>query len=46
MNIEKIMARDLSEAWFLCLGKTLTEGYEYKIERGATPVNAGRSLIL
>ena len=35
MNIEKIMARDLSEAWFLCLGKTLTEGYEYKIERGS-----------
>ena len=35
MNIEKIMARDLSEAWFLCLGKILTEGYEYKIERGS-----------
>ena len=35
MNIEKIMARDLSEAWFLCLRKTLTEGYEYKIERGS-----------
>ncbi len=29
------MARDLSEAWFLCLRKTLTEGYEYKIERGS-----------
>ena len=35
MNIEKIIARDLSEAWFLCLRKTLTEGYEYKIERGS-----------
>ncbi len=35
MNIEKITARDLSEAWFLCLRKTLTEGYEYKIERGS-----------
>ncbi|MCK5433819.1 MAG: thymidylate synthase [Dehalococcoidales bacterium] len=35
MNIEKIMARDLSEAWFLCLRKALTEGYEYKIERGS-----------
>jgi len=35
VNIEKIMARDLSEAWFLCLRKTLTEGYEYKIERGS-----------
>ena len=35
MNIEKMMARDLSEAWFLCLRKTLTEGYDYKIERGS-----------
>ena len=35
MNIEKITARDLSEAWFLCLRRTLTEGYEYKIERGS-----------
>jgi len=35
VNIEKIMARDLSEAWFLCLRKTLTEGYEYRIERGS-----------
>ncbi len=35
MHIEKIVARDLSEAWFLCLRKTLTEGYEYKIERGS-----------
>jgi len=35
VNIEKIVARDLSEAWFLCLGKTLTEGYKYKIERGS-----------
>ncbi len=30
-----IEARDLSEAWFLCLGKTLTEGFEYRIERGS-----------
>ena len=35
MKIETIEARDLSEAWFLCLRKTLTEGYEYKIERGS-----------
>ena len=35
MNIEKVMARDLPEAWFLCLRKALTEGYEYKIERGS-----------
>ena len=30
-----IEARDLSEAWFLCLRKILAEGYEYKIERGS-----------
>lgn len=35
MEISIIEARDLSEAWFLCLRKTLTEGYEYKIERGS-----------
>jgi len=35
MNISKIEARDLSEAWFLCLRKTLAEGREYKIERGS-----------
>ena len=35
MHISVIEARDLSEAWFLCLRKTLTEGYEYEIERGS-----------
>ena len=35
MNISVIEARDLSEAWFLCLCKTLEEGYEYEIERGS-----------
>jgi thymidylate synthase len=35
MKISIIEARDLSEAWFLCLVKTLTEGYEYKVERGS-----------
>jgi len=35
MKISVIEARDLSEAWFLCLRKTLAEGYEYKIERGS-----------
>jgi thymidylate synthase len=35
MKISVIAARDLSEAWFLCLQKVLTEGYEYKIERGS-----------
>jgi len=35
VKISVIEARDLSEAWFLCLRKTLSEGYEYKIERGS-----------
>lgn len=35
MQITLIEARDLSEAWFLCLGKTLTEGHQYRIERGS-----------
>jgi thymidylate synthase len=35
VKISLIEARDLSEAWFLCLRKTLAEGYEYKIERGS-----------
>jgi len=35
MKISLIEARDLSEAWFLCLRQALTKGYEYKIERGS-----------
>ncbi|MFC1904001.1 thymidylate synthase [Chloroflexota bacterium] len=35
MKISVIEARDLSEAWFLCLRRILTEGREYKIERGS-----------
>ena len=35
MNISVIEARDLSEAWFLCLGKVLDDGHEYKIDRGS-----------
>ena len=35
MKIWLIEARDLAEAWFLCLRKTLTEGYQYKIDRGS-----------
>ncbi len=37
MKISLIEARDLSEAWFLCLRKTLNEGYDYKVERGSYP---------
>jgi thymidylate synthase len=35
VKIALIEARDLSEAWFLCLRKTLAEGRDYKIERGS-----------
>ncbi len=35
MKITEITARDLSEAWFLCLGKVLDDGCEYKIDRGS-----------
>jgi len=35
VEISLIDARDLSEAWFLCLGKVLTGGHDYKIERGS-----------
>jgi len=35
VEISVIKARDLSEAWFLCLRETLTGGYEYRIDRGS-----------
>ncbi|HEX79154.1 MAG TPA: thymidylate synthase [Dehalococcoidia bacterium] len=35
MEISLIEARDLSEAWFLCLRRTLADGYKYRIERGS-----------
>jgi len=35
VKISLIDARDLSEAWFLCLRQTLSEGTKYKIERGS-----------
>ena len=35
MNISEIEARDLSEAWFLCLLKAINEGREYRIDRGS-----------
>jgi len=35
LDISVIGARDLSEAWFLCLCKAMAEGYEYKIDRGS-----------
>ncbi|MFC2019579.1 thymidylate synthase [Chloroflexota bacterium] len=35
MKISVLEARDLSEAWFLCLGKTMSEGCDYRIDRGS-----------
>jgi thymidylate synthase len=35
MKISVIEARDLAEAWFVCLRQTLDEGHEYKIDRGS-----------
>ena len=35
MKITTVAARDLSEAWFLCLDRALAEGYEYTVERGS-----------
>lgn len=35
MQITTIEARDIPEAWFLCLRAVLAHGYEYKIDRGS-----------
>jgi thymidylate synthase len=35
VNVSLIDARDLSEAWFLCLGETLKRGHTYRIDRGS-----------
>jgi thymidylate synthase len=35
MRVSSISARDLSEAWFLCLREVLNYGYEYTIDRGS-----------
>ena len=35
MQITQIEARDLSEAWFLALRRVLSDGREYRIERGS-----------
>ena len=35
MKVQHIDARDLPEAWFLCLRSALMEGYEYVVERGS-----------
>jgi thymidylate synthase len=36
MKIMNVKARDLPEAWFLCLRRVLTEGYVYVIEKGSS----------
>ena len=35
MQVSVVDARDLPEAWFLCLRRVLTQGREYIIERGS-----------
>jgi len=35
MDIEVIEARDLPEAWFLCLERIVEVGYDYTIDRGS-----------
>ncbi|MCL2474899.1 MAG: thymidylate synthase [Chloroflexi bacterium] len=35
MKFSYVIARDLPEAWFLCLREVMQYGYEYKIERGS-----------
>jgi thymidylate synthase len=35
LKISSIEARDLPEAWFLCLRRVLSDGVEYKIDRGS-----------
>jgi thymidylate synthase len=35
LKISFIDSRDLSEAWFLCLRRVLSDGVEYKIDRGS-----------
>jgi len=46
MQVTAIEARDLSEAWFLCLRAALTEGYEYRIDRGSFEGQRRRELDL
>jgi len=35
MDVSVVEARDLPEAWFLCLRRTLAQGREYTIDRGS-----------
>jgi thymidylate synthase len=35
VKISSVEARDLSEAWFLCLKQVLADGHEYLIDRGS-----------
>ena len=46
MQITMVEARDLPEAWFLCLRKTLTQGREYTIDRGSNVSILINSLVL
>lgn len=46
MEISVLKARDLSEAWFVCLREVLTKGYEYRIQRGSYAGHTRKELDL
>ncbi len=46
MKITLMHARDLSEAWFLCLKNMMESGYDYKIDRGSYAGQRRRQLDL
>ena len=44
MQVSVVDARDLPEAWFLCLRRVLTQGREYIIERGSNVGNRRKEI--
>ncbi|MBE0481326.1 MAG: thymidylate synthase [Dehalococcoidia bacterium] len=46
MDISVVEARDLPEAWFLCLRRTLTHGREYVVQRGSNVGHRRKELDL
>ncbi|MCX5998632.1 MAG: thymidylate synthase [Chloroflexi bacterium] len=46
MQTSLMEARDIPEAWFLCLQRVLTDGYEYTVDRGSFEGQRRRELDL
>ena len=46
MQVSTIEARDIPEAWFLCLRRVLEAGYEYTIDRGSFEGHTRKELDL